>query len=592
MFMDATRSNPEVQTTNQQLQASAEVLATLAEIGEEVNASLDLDEVLAHTAVLIKRYIDYELFGVLMIDESGSYLKHRFAIGYPPGLAENLRIPVGQGITGTAAATGQPVHVNDVSKDSRYINAIESVKSELAVPLMFRGKCVGVLDIQSRHVDYFTDDQQKIITLLASRLAVAIENARLFQKVSAQAETLLVLNEVSREIGSILDVEELLRRAAELVKRVIDYQIISIMLYDEEQKIFRHRLDVKHGQRVQGKLRVAATEGIVGAAATLREPVLVPDVTTDPRYLMVNPETRSELAIPMIYKSKVIGVLDLESPQLNYFTEGHVQTLTILAANLAVSLENARLYEQVARDEARMERELQAAKRIQGALLRPVPADDYGLDVAARYLSAREVCGDLYDFLRYGPQQLGIALGDVSGKGTAAALFGAVSIGIMRSLAPQKLQPAEMLRQMNQLVGERRIEGRFMTACFATWQKGRQKLRVANAGQSQPLLYKGGRCDRIELSGFPLGIFEDVTYDEWSVTLESGDILVFHSDGIAETLNSEGQFFGTERLRKLIEQHHEITAAEMADRVLNEVDWFSQSAPLSDDRTLVVMKVK
>jgi len=590
--MNATGSNPQSQKTTEQSDVSTEVLNTLSEIGEEVNASLDLDEVLSHTAVLIKRHIDYEFFGVLMLDDTGSYLTHRFAIGYPPGLAENLRIPVGQGITGTAVSTGQPVRVSDTSQDPRYINAIESVKSELAVPLIFRGKCVGVLDIQSRHLNYFTKDQQRIVTLLASRLAVAIENARLFQKVRAQAETLLVLNEVSREISSILDVEELLRRAAELVKRVIDYQIVSIMLYDEEQKVFRHRLDVKHGQRVQGKLRVAATEGIVGAAATLREPVLVPDVTTDPRYLMVNPETRSELAIPMIFKGKVIGVLDLESPQLHYFTEEHVQTLTILAANLAVSLENARLYEQVARDEARMERDLQAAKRIQGALLRPVPADDYGLDVAARYLSAREVCGDLYDFLRYGPQQLGIALGDVSGKGTAAALYGAVSIGIMRSLAPQKLQPAEMLRQMNQLVGERRIEGRFMTACFATWQKGRQKLRVANAGQSQPLLYKDGRCDRIELTGFPLGIFEDVTYDEWGVTLESGDILVFHSDGIAETYNGEGQLFGNERLRKLIEQHHEITAAEMADRVLNEVDWFSQSAPLSDDRTLVVMKVK
>ena len=590
--MNATGSNPPTQATTEQPDVSAEVLATLAEIGEEVNASLDLDEVLSHTALLIKRHIDYEFFGVLLLDETGSYLTHRFAIGYPPGLAENLRIPVGQGITGTAVSTGQPVRVSDTSQDPRYINAIESVKSELAVPLLFRGKCVGVLDIQSRHLNYFTKDQQRIVTLLASRLVIAIENARLFQKVRTQAETLLVLNEVSREISSILDVEELLRRAAELVKRVIDYQIVSIMLYDEEQKVFRHRLDVKHGQRVQGKLRVAATEGIVGAAATLREPVLVPDVTTDPRYLMVNPETRSELAIPMIFKGKVIGVLDLESPQLQYFTEEHVQTLTILAANLAVSLENARLYEQVARDEARMERDLQAAKRIQGALLRPVPADDYGLDVAARYLSAREVCGDLYDFLRYGPQQLGIALGDVSGKGTAAALYGAVSIGIMRSLAPQKLQPAEMLRQMNQLVGERRIEGRFMTACFATWQKGRQKLRVANAGQSQPLLYKDGRCDRIELTGFPLGIFEDVTYDEWGVTLETGDILVFHSDGIAETYNSEGQLFGNERLRKLIEQHHEISAAEMADRVLNEVDWFSQSAPLSDDRTLVVMKVK
>jgi sigma-B regulation protein RsbU (phosphoserine phosphatase) len=573
-------------------EVSTEVLATLTEIGEEVNASLDLDEVLARTAALIKRHIDYEIFGVLMFEGDGSYLKFRFSIGYPRELSENLRIPVGQGITGTAAATGHPVRVADTLTDSRYINAIENVRSELAVPLMLRNRCVGVLDIQSRHPDYFTGEQQKILTLLASRLAIAVENARLFQKVSAQAETLLLLNEVSRETGSILDVEELLRRAAEQTKRVIDYQILSIMLYDEEQKVFRHRVDVKHGQRVQGKLRVAATEGIVGAAATLKQPVIVPDVTVDPRYLMVNPETRSELAIPMIHKGKVIGVLDLESPQPNYFTEDHVQTLSILAGNLAVSLENARLYEQVARDEARLERDLQAAKRIQGALLRPVPTEDYGVDLAARYLSAREVCGDLYEFLRYGPQQLGIALGDVSGKGTAAALYGAVSIGIMRSLAPQKLQPAEMLKQMNQLVGERRIEGRFMTACFATWQKGRSKLRVANAGQSQPLLYKDGRCGKIELTGFPLGIYEDVSYDEWSVTLEPGDILVFHSDGIAETTNSDGLFFGTARLRKLIEDKHEVTAAELADIVLRDVDYFADSAPLSDDRTLVVLKVR
>jgi phosphoserine phosphatase RsbU/P len=573
-------------------EVSAEVLATLTEIGEEVNASLDLDEVLARTAALIKRHIDYEIFGVLMFDGDGTYLKHRFSIGYPHELADNLRVPVGQGITGTAAATGHSVRVGDTLTDPRYINAIESVRSELAVPLMLRDRCVGVLDIQSKHPDYFTPEQQKILTLLASRLAIAVENARLFEKVRAQADTLLLLNEVSRETGSILDVEELLRLAAEQTKRVIDYQILSIMLYDEEQKVFRHRVDVKHGQQVQGKLRVAASEGIVGAAATLKEPVLVPDVSIDSRYLMVNPETRSELAIPMIHKGKVIGVLDLESPHANYFTEDHVQTLSILAANLAVSLENARLYEQVARDEARLERDLQAAKRIQGALLRPVPTEDFGVDLAARYLSAREVCGDLDEFLRYGPQQLGIALGDVSGKGTAAALYGAVSIGIMRSLAPQKLQPAEMLRQMNQLVGERRIEGRFMTACFATWQRGRSKLRVANAGQSQPLLYKEGRCGKIELTGFPLGIYEDVSYDEWGVTLTPGDILVFHSDGIAETTNSEGQFFGTQRLRKLIEDKHEVTAAELADIVLREVDFFADSAPLADDRTLVVMKVR
>ena len=590
--MNPGQARVEVEPETTDTPLPAEVLATLTEIGEGVNSSLDLDEVLARTAALIKRHIDYEIFGVLMVEGGGAYLKHYFSIGYPRELVDNLRVPIGQGITGTAAATGHPVRVSDTSKDDRYIAAIENVRSELAVPLMLQGKPVGVLDIQSRHPDYFTPEQQSILTLLASRLAVAIENARLYQKERAQAETLLLLNEVGRETSSILDVEELLRRAAEQIKRVIDYQILSLMLYDEKQKVFRHRIDVKHGQHVQGKLRVAVSEGIVGAAATLKAPVRVPDVSADPRYLMVNPETRSELAIPMIHKGQVIGVLDLESPQLNYFTEDHVQTLSILAANLAVSLENARLYEKLARDEARLERDLQAAKRIQGALLQPVPSEDYGLDMAARYLSAREVCGDLYEFLRYGPQQLGIALGDVSGKGTAAALYGAVAIGIMRSLAPQKLQPADILKQMNQIVGERRIEGRFMTACFATWQKGKRKLRVANAGQSQPLLYKDGHCEKIELTGFPLGIFEEVNYDEWNGVLEPGEILVFHSDGIAESTNPEGQFFGTEKLRKLIEQHHELQATELADLILREVDWFTQNAPLADDRTLVIAKVR
>ncbi len=226
---------------------------------------------------------------------------------------------------------------------------------------------------------------------------------------------------------------------------------------------------------------------------------------------MVNPETRSELAIPMIHKGQVIGVLDLESPQLNYFTEDHVQTLSILAANLAVSLENARLYEKLARDEARLERDLQAAKRIQGALLQPVPSEDYGLDMAARYLSAREVCGDLYEFLRYGPQQLGIALGDVSGKGTAAALYGAVAIGIMRSLAPQKLQPADML-QADESDCRRASHRRPLHDRVFRHLAKRQTQNCASptpASRSR-LLYKDGRCEKIELTGFPLGIFEEV----------------------------------------------------------------------------------
>jgi sigma-B regulation protein RsbU (phosphoserine phosphatase) len=568
------------------------VLATLAEIGEEINASLNLDRVLSKMAALIKRLIDYEIFTVMLLDEGSQMLFNRFAVGYSQEMMENWRIPVGQGISGAAAASRQPILVADVRNDSRYINTIDSVRSELAVPLLFKNQLVGVIDIQSSQVDYFTPEQQEILMLLAGRLATAIENARLFERARSQADTLLLLNEVGREASSILDMEALLRRAAELVKRVIDYQIMSIMLYDSGTGVFQQRLAVKYGQSGQGKLAVGFREGIIGAAAASGLPVRVPDVTQDARYRMVNAETRSELAIPMVHKGAVVGVLDLESPQLNYFTEDHVQALSILAAQLAIAVENARLYEKVAHDEARMERELQAAQRMQGALLRPVPAEDFGIDLAARILSAREVCGDLYDFLRYGPTRIGFGLGDVSGKGSAAALYGAVAIGILRSIAPQKLLPAELLRQLNQLICERRIEGRFMTFCFATWRKPTRKLRVANAGQTQPLLYRNGHCEQLKLTGFPLGIYDDVTYEEWTMNLDPGDMLVFQSDGLSEAADPDGNFFGIARIASLVEQNASLSADDLADRLLSEVRDFTGDAAITDDRTLVVMKVR
>ncbi len=301
---------------------SDHILATLAEIGEEINASLNLDKVLSKTAALVKRLVDYEIFCVMLLDEQSQTLSYRFAIGYSREVTDNWRLPIGQGIAGVAAATREPVRVSDVRTDARYINAIDSVRSEMAVPLLFQDQVIGVLDIQSTQVDYFTHEQEEILVLLASRLATAIENARLFERARSQADTLLLLNEVGREASSILDVEALLRRSAELVKRVIDYQIMSIMLYDPVAKVFFQRLAMKYGQTVQGKLRVASTEGLIGAAAASGQPVRVPDVSKEPRYIMLNPETRSELSIPMIHKGRVVGVLDLESPRTQLFHRG------------------------------------------------------------------------------------------------------------------------------------------------------------------------------------------------------------------------------------------------------------------------------
>jgi len=570
----------------------AETLATLIELGEQVNSSLDLDQVLEKAAALVRRLVPYEIFAVLLLDEAAQELHFRFAIGYSRQVVDTWRIPVGKGISGTALLTKQPVLVGDVRNDPRYLNAVESARSEMAVPLMQKGHAIGVLDIQTREVDSFTREQQQVLELVAGRLAGAIENARLYESARQQAETLRVLNDVGREASSILNVDELLRRAADLIKRVIDYQMASILVYDAEHKRFTQAVDVRYGRSEQSKLAIGPTDGIVGAAVSLGQPVRVPDVSLDARYILCNPEARSELAVPMVYKGRVVGVIDLESPIKNFFTEEHVQTLSILAASLAVAIENARLYQQVSRDEARKADELQAASRMQGALLPRPPADDYGLEIAARYVPARELGGDMYDFLRYGPQQLAVAIGDVSGKGSAAALFGATAVGMLRSLAPQKLSPADMLRQLNALLGERRVEGRFATLCFMTWQKGRQKLRIANAGHWQPLLWKDGRCEKIPVTGLPLGIEDQADYEERSYSLVPGDVLVCYSDGITERANPAGDFYGSERLRLLVAANRSRTASELASLIFDEADRFAAGTPPADDGTLVILKVK
>jgi sigma-B regulation protein RsbU (phosphoserine phosphatase) len=294
----------------------------------------------------------------------------------------------------------------------------------------------------------------------------------------------------------------------------------------------------------------------------------------------------------MMHKGSVVGVIDLESPVKNYFTDEHVQTLSILAGSLAVAIENARLYQQVLREETEQAEELQAARVMQGALLPQVPAEDFGLEIAARYEPARELGGDMYDFLRYGPQHLAVAIGDVTGKGSAAALFGATAVGMLRSLAPQKLSPAELLRQLNTLLGERRVEGRFTTLCFMSWQKGRRKLRVANAGHWQPLLWKDGRCEKIPVAGLPLGIEDQATYEERAYTLAPGDVLVCYSDGITEQTNPAGEFYGAERLRLLVAANHVLSAEALAAKIFEDAENFSGGAQRADDGTLLVLRVK
>jgi sigma-B regulation protein RsbU (phosphoserine phosphatase) len=594
---------PRTMTTTATQTVPVHVDSLLLEVADVVNTTLDLNTILRRVAELVRRVIEYEHFAIMLLNEKTQEMRIRFSIGYPPEAIERCRIKVGEGVTGLAAQRREPVLVNDVLKAPHYIETLPQVRSELAVPLIIKNRVIGVIDIEAPQPGYFTEDHKRLLSLVASRIAIGIENARLYTRTSRQAKTLAVLNEISRDLTSILNLDQLLQRVGEAVTRLIDYQMFSVLLVDPARAILEHRFSLRFHETVQIKHDIPLGKGLVGYSAQHKEPVLVSDVSKDPRYINTNPETRSELCVPLIYKDKVIGVLDIEHTRRGYFTDDHVRTMTTLAAQVAIAIENARLYEHVARQERRLQKDLALAHELQFRLLPQCCPVIGNAQLAAKFVPAREIGGDLYDFLQYerraqdrerGEERnpnLGIAIGDVSGKGAPAALYAALASGFLRSHASSRPDAAEMLSLLNQSLASRRIEGQYISVAYALWDDQRKLLRVANSGLPRPWYCRNGRVERVESVGLPLGLFDNPEYDEVTYRANPGDVFVFFSDGVLDAQNREGEMFGGTRLVKVIEANCERSADDIVTAIFAAVGEFTAGESPYDDQTVVVLKV-
>jgi len=571
---------------------ATELLTLLMEVSEQITSTLDLEVLMVRIAELVKRVINYKVFAILLLNEKTQVLRIRSSVGHPEERVRKLRIKVGEGIVGRAALERRSILVNDVQSEPTYIESMASIRSELAVPLILKNRVIGVIDLEADTPDFFTDQHVNLLELLAGRMAMAIENARLYRHSLRQARTLQLLNEISRELSSVLVLSDLLRKVGTLTKRLVNYHRFSIMLADEQAKTFNSVLTLRQDESLPDKTTVRFGQGIVGAAADSLEPVVSPDVRRDPRYICIYPDTKSELTVPLIHHGRVIGVVDLESPVLNYFTEEHVRIFSTLAPQIAIAIENARLYERVLRSEARLERDLKRAQEIQMLLMPGTSPKVTGLEIDLRFQPARQLGGDLYDFLNYGKDRHVLAIGDVSGKGAPAALYGALAGGILRSLAPLRLPVPEMLRRLNATLLERRVEGHFITLTCAVWEPRNRTLRLANAGMPLPVLIRNGRWRQIQAEGIPLGLLEHTEYQEVSLQLKKGDLLAFFSDGLVEAMNPELHEFGARHLANLLRDNRSRPLREMIDMLFGEIARFEEGRPPRDDQTLVLARVR
>ena len=573
-----------------EVRQKAETLEILVEASEiAARHTTNLKELLEALRELVRKVVDYRIFAVLLKSEGEDVLRIHSAVGHRPKLVRNLRVKVGQGISGAAASEMRTIIVNDVRNDPRYLASVDGARSEISVPLVARGKLVGVIDLQSTQVGAFGDYERNMLELIGSRFSLAIDTARLYRSAVRQNRTLKTLSRIAQEFSRILDLEDLLRKISTLVREQIPYDAFSILLLDKESQLLKHYFGVRHDQRIQWD-NMPLGKGLVGAAARQASAVLVGDTSRDARYVAMVEGIRSEVAVPLMLRDEVIGVLDLESGQVNAFTSEHVSVLSLLAPQVATAIENARLYGEVVARQERLSRNLRAARELQKHLLPERSPAVEGLEIAFRNESAAEVSGDLYDFFPFPDKKLGILIGDVSGKGAAAALYGALVSGLLRNLVREEQSPPALLASANRALLSRKIESRYLTSLYACWDPGKRRLEMANAGQPRPLLYRQGKVEALDVSGIPLGLLEVPSYESYSLTLEPGDMVVLLSDGITESENASREHFGEHGLSALVEKHGGGSAEELLAKIFEGARSFAGSSKRDDDRTVVVVK--
>ena len=518
---------------------------------------------------------------------------------------EEVTLPIS--IISYVARTQENVVLDDASKEGDYtqdpyIKATQT-QSVLCAPLINQGKLTGMIYLENNlTTGAFTQDRLTLLNLFSSQAAISIENAQAYETITRKVNELSSLHDIGTAITSILDMDQLLDSVLKTVVYDLGYDRAIIMLVDEERGV------LSSGKIIGGteemikfveslELPIREDGEVLSHAVISGEPVLVSDVGSgdikmDMDVVMAL-KTKSFLVVPLRTKEKVIGVMAVDNFESGAkLTENDQSLLTTLAGQVAISIENARLVREVAERE-RIRQELEVARNIQLSLL---PQDDPqtpGFEIVGKSIPADEVGGDFYSYHQMDDNRIGIAIGDVSGKGISAAMFMAVISGMIDSEAKKNGSVSGLIKDVNQLLIPRAKPSKMNSALLYTIIDSKEKtLRVANAGEIAPIVCRGdgSECDYMDVKGFPLGMTTIGKYVEKELELESGDTVVFTSDGIVEAMDGRREMFGFDRLRDTVYQNKDLSARDLAEKILGEVRDFVRSETSQDDVTIVILK--
>lgn len=559
--------------------------SALFEFSKVINSSLDPHFILSHILLTIMGKI-LSTKGMVMLGKGKGRFSVEMAKGFPGSL-------VGTELA-IRAIPASLFYVDKVDASRHpWVKFFRNQGVRILLPMLIADKPIGLLGFGERFSrKKLKSIEQTYLRSLANISATAVEKSRTIaeiqqvnRKLDRKIQELNTLFEVGKELGALLDPDKVVRLLVlSLLGQVGINRYLICLKEGSDMKVVASRID---GHAPQSELLVQL--------ATVKAPVRVSDIVlrraTDPREALVGMGLR--VLVPMQLQGETKGIIFLgEKLNREEFSEADLEFLVSLANIAIIALENARLFLE-AIEKQKMEDELLIAREIQKGLLPSVIPNIPGFQVAAANISSKQVGGDYYDVLRVGDARHVIAIGDVSGKGTPAALLMANLQATIRALVPLDLTLGELTGRVNDLMCENTGGNKFVTFFWGFIDHNAMTLTYVNAGHNYPyLLHEDGTIERLETGGMILGVIRTIAhYEEATIPLRAGDMIVLFTDGVSEAMSKESAEYGEERLEALIRANVNRSAQEITEAIHKDILKHTKGAPQSDDITMMVVRV-
>ena len=494
-----------------------------------------------------------------------------------------------------AKVSGDVLQYNYTPQHQRNYRFREYKLFNYAIPLKVNDDLVGLILASNIQKDFIRDWENGLLQSFTEYLGMVLKSSQLYNAVRWEALQKNTLIDISKQITSTLDVREVLELVIDSLNQVVNYSAAGIFLVSNDTNMAYEVVTRGYDTDQLEDINTKAGEGIVGKCIREQRPIIVGDVSEDPDYINLRLSTQSEMCVPIYdYKrERVLGAFNMESDVKHAFSRSDLNRLSVFSEYVSIAIKNARLYREVV-ESRKFERDMEVAKEIQSAFLPKHLPETPSYDFAAICQPSQYVGGDFYDVHQFSNGKIGIAIGDVSGKGIPGAILMANLYAGYRSRIRAKDPIHSMLERLNDLLVESTNSEKFTTFFYGELDTETGELTYSNGGHNPPLIIHGdGSYEELTIGGPVIGALEGSQYNEATVQLRENDLLLLYTDGITEARNTEGHYYEVSRLLKVAQQRQNgSTAHSMMEKISQDVNDFTIGEDLHDDVTLLLVLVK